>query len=121
MGHRRILLAAAAALMVVGCSSSGPTSVTVGPPAPTEARLTCTNQKGMALDLALDAQGAPTIEEALADPPNRVSLPRGDLVASEMPSRPNTYLLTRDGRAVGTVEVSPTNGGWLITGLQTCG
>ncbi len=74
----------------------------------------------MALDVAPDAQGAPTVEEALADPPNRVNLPSGALVASELPTRPNTYLLVRDGRNVGTVEVSPVNGGWIITGLMTC-
>jgi hypothetical protein len=101
-------------------ASGDPTSVTVGPAAEGDADLTCTNRIGVAIDVALDARGAPTVAGALANPPGRVSLPGGALSASEVPDRPNTYLLTRDGRAVGTVEVTPTNGGWLLTGVETC-
>jgi len=107
-------------LVTTGCSPSGPTSVTVGPPASSDIELSCTNRHGMALEVAMDAQGAPTVEEALADPPRRVNLPNGTLVASKLPSPSNTYVLTRGDKRVGTAEVSPVNGGWLITEVTIC-
>jgi len=118
---KRLLVAAALLLGVVSCSSFGSTSVRVGPPASNDARLSCTNRKGVSLSVGVGAQGAPTVEEALGSPPAGVKLPGGSLVASEMPAQPGTYLLTRNGDAVGTVEVSQVNGGWLITAVQTCG
>lgn len=113
-------IAGAFLVTATGCSSSGATSVTVGPPASSDIQLSCTKRHGMALDVAMDAQGAPTVEEALANPPSRVNLPGGTLVASRLPPPSNTYMLTRGDKRVGTVEVSPVNGGWLVTGLTTC-
>lgn len=129
---RVVLVVAMVVLVVVmalaaGCSSDGPTTVVVGTTPAPSGKLDCTRTKGVSLDMAIDAPGAPTAEAALAGLPdmvetNRLSfdLPGGELVATPDPTRPNHWLLARGDRNVVQVQLTQGPNGWLVTGLMAC-
>jgi hypothetical protein len=128
-----MVLATAAVVLVVfvvvaaGCTSDGPTTVVVGSTPAPSGTLDCTNRKGVSLDMAVDAKGAPTAEAALGGLSDTtrssgapVDLPGGQLVATPDPTRPNHWLLAKGDRNVVDVELVQGPNGWLVTGVMAC-
>lgn len=126
-----IVLVVATLVLVValaaGCASDGPTTVVMGTTPAPSGKLDCTRTKGVALDVAIDAEGVPTAGAALEGLPGTTrslgapfDLPGGDLVATPDPSRPNHWLLAKGDRNVVDVELVQGPNGWLVTGLMAC-